>query len=334
MGGELITDPGELAEAAGLLPDTGPHGFGLIPSPPDERDFDVADVLDALEASAILLPSSYVAPHMPSVLNQGATPMCVAYTDSAIKGQQDRGDQGQFFNFDEPYFFRLIGGNANGAVLRNGLERMRLYGYPIVGGGVASQHKIAAYYSVPKTVDAIKQAIYLLGPIQLGVHWYNSWMRPYSNGVLPRADWYTSGHDIAAYGWDARGLRLRQSWGTAWGLGGDCFMPWAMVLSSAVFEIWKAADQIIKPPGTWKGRGRVYGPNCNIRAQASLSGTIFARSQSDGYIHQLSNGSRLWPNSTAFLFNGRYVNDFAEVKTGAGKVLYIHRSVFVVTVKL
>jgi hypothetical protein len=316
------------------LPDSGPHGFGLIPSPPDDRDYDAADLLAALGVElATATPATYLAPNMPGVLNQGDTPQCVAYSDSTIKGQQDRPELGGYPNLDEGLFFRYIGGTSAGASLRSGMERLRAYGYPESGGVNQSRHKIAAYYAIPKTVDAIKQAIVALGPIQLGMHWYNAWMRPYSNGVLPNPDWYNSNHAIVGYGWDARGLRLRQSWGSAWGVSGDCWMPWWMAVSGAVFELWKAVDVVpAAPSGTWRGRGRVYGPNCNIRSQASLSGTIFARSQTDGYIHRISDGARLWPNNTAFLFNGVYRSDFAEVKTGAGQVLYIHRSVFVVTV--
>jgi hypothetical protein len=226
------------------------YGLGAIMSPPDERDFELAALYDATalgeELATWVPPSSYASPGMPAVLNQGDTPMCVAYSHSAQKAWQDHRDQGKYFDFDEPYYFRLIGGTAVGAVVRNALDRMRNYGYPVISVGQAGSHKIAAYYAVPKSRFAIQQAIYALGPITLGVHWMNSWFYPLDNGVLRTPDYVMGGHAIEAYGWDARGLRLRNSWGTSYGLGGDIFMPWWMALSSAVFEIWKSVDVIEK----------------------------------------------------------------------------------------
>lgn len=217
------------------------YGLGLIPSVPDERDWMVSSALLGLEA--ISIPSSYAAPGMPPVLNQGNTPMCVAYSASAQKAWQDRRDQGKFFDFNEPLFFYQIGGTAAGAAVRNALVRMVNYGYPVVTAGDAVHHKIRAYYAVPKTIADIQIAILQLGPVTLGVNWMNSWFHPI-NGILPKPDYIAGGHAIEAYGWDGRGLRLRNSWGTGYGLSGDVFMPWAYVLGSAVFEVWKSVDVI------------------------------------------------------------------------------------------
>jgi hypothetical protein len=64
-------------------------------------------------------------------------------------------------------------------------------------------------------------------------------------GVLPAPDTLVGGHAIVAYGWDARGLRLRNSWGATWGIGGDCWLPARLVprLSGA----WEAVDAIEHP---------------------------------------------------------------------------------------
>jgi hypothetical protein len=215
-------------------------------SPPDERDFEFSAYLDARgeDYAAWTPPATYVAPGMPPVLNQGDTPQCVAYSHSTMKSWQDKRDQGKYFDFDEPYFFRLIGGTSAGAVLRNALDRMKSYGYPVVVAGQANLHKIAAYYAISTTQFAIQQAIATAGPVTMGVHWYNSWFYPYSNGVLRSPDYVIGGHAIVAYGWDSKGLRLRNSWGTNYGVNGDVWMPWWMVLSSAVGEVWKSIDVI------------------------------------------------------------------------------------------
>jgi hypothetical protein len=138
--------------------------------------------------------------------------MCVAYSSSAMKAWQDRRDQERFFDFDERTFFGQIGGTAQGAYVRAAMERMRTAGYPVAGSGDAGKHRIAAYYAVPRDLATIKAAIYDLGPVVISTPWYRSWFRP-AAGVLPRPDTQVGGHAIVAYGWDARGLRLRNSWG-------------------------------------------------------------------------------------------------------------------------
>jgi hypothetical protein len=130
------------------------RAFGAIQSPPDERDFQIEELYAGANLAAISLPSTYVVPNRPPVLNQGDTPMCVAYSTSSLKSYQDRDDQSpaKWWNFDEPYFFRLIGGGYNGAILRNAMDRMLKAGYPVVGGtSPTSKHKIKAYYSSART---------------------------------------------------------------------------------------------------------------------------------------------------------------------------------------
>ncbi len=97
------------------------------------------------------------------------------------------------------------------------MERMRRAGYPVAASGDAGHHRIAAYYAVPRDLATIKAAIFDLGPIVVSTTWYRSWFHP-ADGVLPRPDVAVGGHAIVAYGWDARGLRLRNSWGADWGV--------------------------------------------------------------------------------------------------------------------
>jgi C1A family cysteine protease len=221
------------------------HGLGALQSPPDERDFPIADLLaSAGEAAAIALPPIYVVPLRAPILDQGNTPMCVAYSTASLKAYQDRDDQAAtWWDFDEPRFFAAIGGNAAGAYLRNALDRLLKVGYPVVGSASpTSAHKIRAYYAVPKDIEAIKRAIFAFGQIVLVGPWYHSWLTPNPKTyVLPRPDYAIGGHAIVADGWnDKLGLRLRNSWGMKWGYHGDAYMPWAFAL--AAWEFWKTVD--------------------------------------------------------------------------------------------
>lgn len=223
------------------------HGLGGIQSPPDDRDFTMAQLLaDSGQQLTAALPASFTLGTLPPVLNQGNTPMCVAFSHSALKAFEDRRDQGRFFDFDEPRFFAAIGGGPNGAVIRVALDRLLKVGYPVVSAGDASHHRIRAYYAIPKTQAAISQAIHDFGPLEMGSPWYHSWFRPVGaagSRTLPAPDYVVGGHAYLAVGYTPAGVILRNSWGSAWGDGGNAIMRWAYVLHS-VWEVWKALDVI------------------------------------------------------------------------------------------
>ncbi|MGV0985007.1 MAG: C1 family peptidase [Limnohabitans sp.] len=224
------------------------YGLGAIPSPIDERDYPIAMLYASMGIEEPLaVPLAYNVPHaLPPVLNQGNKPQCVAYSSECMKAYEDRIDQGRWFPFDEDRFFARIGGGPNGAFLRAAFDEMRSTGYPLDGGGGASQHKIRAYYAVPVTKASVQAAIMSFGVIVIGFHWSNSWFSPQGNGQLRPFSSLAGGHAIAAVGWDSRGLRLRNSWGSAWGRSGDCWLPWSQL--GHAFEVFKAVDVIEKPP--------------------------------------------------------------------------------------
>jgi hypothetical protein len=249
-------------------------GKGAIPSPPDGRDWKIAELLGAEPLAAA--PASYVVPNLAylPVLNQGDTPECVAFAHSALKAFEDRIDQGSYFDFNEYTFFYSIGGTANGAVIRNALDKLVNDGYPVVNIGNAYQHKIAAYYRIPEDIETIKQAIMAFGPVIMGTEWYQSWENLNSNYQLPAPSGSQNGHAFIIVGWDYRGFRCRNSWGTAWGQGGDFYMPFSYALTYG-FEFWKAIDQIVTGPDVFEGyhiiiegaytmTGYVVSPTCTL----------------------------------------------------------------------
>lgn len=223
-----------------------PYGLGCLEGPADDRDYPVAMLFtEAGVDAAAPLPASFLVGHRGPVLDQGDSPMCVAFSTSALKTYQDRTDQPvhHWFNFDEARFFRAIGGTANGAVLRNALDRLVKVGYPVVSGEPAADHRIKAYYAIPKNMASVKATIKAFGEIVLSTPWYHSWFRPDAKThVLPRPDYVVGGHAILADGWDdRRGLRLRNSWGAGWGSGGDAFMSYHYA-EQVVREYWKVVD--------------------------------------------------------------------------------------------
>jgi hypothetical protein len=234
-----------------------PYGLGWLPSPPDERDWGV----DALYAATgteppLELPTAY---HVPAplypVVDQGSSPMCVAYSAAGEQGWYDLRDSGLAL-FDEALFFRQIGGTASGAVIRDALDARLSRGYPVAGHPeLATQHRIAAYYAVPVRQADLGAAILAFGPLVFGTPWASSWFHPRPDGTLPPFDRSVGGHAILAVGWDAAGLRLRNSWGADWGQGGEATLPWGEL--GRVGEAWKAVDRIEPRPTTASWRIRV-----------------------------------------------------------------------------
>ena len=280
-----------------------PYGLGAIPDEPDPRDYP----LDALYAAEDIeptepdaLPATYAVPGMPVVLDQGSSPMCVAYSSSTLKSWQDRRDQERWFNFDEPAFFKQIGGTSDGARVRDAMDSMLAKGYP----PDPARHKIAAYYTVPVTSSAsIKAAIHDLGPVIISTPWYRSWFHPTREGILPTPDVKVGGHAIVAYGWDARGLRLRNSWGVDWGINGDCWMP--DVDLARVVGAWKAVDQVVHPIPYTRAIAITAQPSLRMRREPTVKSPA---------IGSLPHGHK---QTTLRLekFGGRYVTANGHVRT-------------------
>jgi hypothetical protein len=229
------------------------RGLGWLPSPEDDRDWGV-DALYAATGTDVpdALPASY---HVPAplypVVDQGSSPMCVAYSAAGEQGWYDLRDTGLAL-FDEPLFFSQIGGTASGAVIRDALARRLSAGYPVSGRPeLAGQHKIAAYYGVPVAQADLCAAIASFGPLVIGTPWARSWFHPV-DGVLPAFDTAVGGHAILAVGWDGTGLRLRNSWGADWGQQGEATLPWGQL--GHVREAWKAVDKIDPKPATTRWR--------------------------------------------------------------------------------
>ncbi len=229
-------------------------GLGAVQSPPDPRDWPVSAAYSALGVEPVASPpAAYRAPDpMPPVLDQGVTPQCVAYSAAGLKLWQDLRDTGPF-EPDESRFFGMIHGTSDGAYPRDAMAAMLSAGYPVAGHPeLAPQHRIAAYFAVPTDRLSLQQAIMALGPVVVATPWASSWFHPV-NGVLPAFDRVVGGHAILAVGWDATGLRLRNSWGAGWGQRGEATMPWASV--AGLWEAWKAIDAIEpRPSPGWRVR--------------------------------------------------------------------------------
>lgn len=218
-------------------------GLGLLDTqvPITAPSVEVKYLIDGKEPP-VGLSAKFKVGGMPPVMNQGGTPRCVSFSISTVKNWQDRREFGHFFDFNEIRFANLIGTTSAGAFMSVGLARARDYGYPVVDSGNASRHQIASYWSIPVTTYELKRAISTYGPILVISPWYQSWNYPRANGQLPAPNYIIGGHAFVLYGWDDRGFRLRNSWGTGWGLSGDAFLRYSQI--SVLYGAFVTVDEV------------------------------------------------------------------------------------------
>ena len=80
------------------------------------------------------------------------------------------------------------------------------------------------------TVAQIKQAIVDYGPVSVGIHANNA-LQAYTGGVFEACEDEALNHGVVLVGWDdslgAAGVWImRNSWGSGWGIGGYCLIPY------------------------------------------------------------------------------------------------------------
>lgn len=230
-----------------------PFGLGANPSPPDPLGRDFILHLD----TAATLPRRFVSTLLAPPDNQGNTGRCVAFALTGMKKWEERREPAHtFINLDQQWLYRracATDGNPTpyslerGTTLRAGLTILLKEGQPARGEKAVGQNKIAAYYAVPQTKDAIKRAIMQHGPVVIASQFPWSWFHPVA-GVMPKpSGGIAGGHAQMAYGWDEdRGggsLIVRNSWGGDWGIHGNSYIPWRYLLP-LLHDAWRATDVI------------------------------------------------------------------------------------------
>jgi Papain family cysteine protease len=236
--------------------DQGDFGLGALPSPADPRDFPIE--LD----QAIVLPRRFLLTKMPPVLNQNVHPpteplgTCVGHTAAAVKAYEELHDGHAALPFD-PFWLYHMGQRFDGipvahegTTLRAVLRVMKGTGAALRGHPeTAGNFKIAAYYAVPQTEDAIKRAIFQYRqPVLIASQWFGNWFRP-AGGVMPRPIGSpVGGHARWVWGWDdgvgGGAALVRNSWGARWGNGaGSSYDPWRYLIP-ALHDAWRATDVI------------------------------------------------------------------------------------------
>lgn len=231
-------------------------GLGLLPSPPDPRDYSILQVLQPAVEPLEPIYSDYD-DRLP-ILNQSNTPHCVAYSSAAMKMRQELKEHERIMRFNASWLYaecKKIDGypEQDGTFIRAAMKILKNQGVPVsypLGArmGLGYKYKISTYYKVPNDPYTMKLAIKQYGPIVVGYKWKNSWFTPLPGGILPKPDSEAGGHAVLKVGWNdnivtPEGIGAWEcvnSWTKLWGKEGRFYVPYGY--EKHMLEAYKAVD--------------------------------------------------------------------------------------------
>ena len=127
-------------------------------------------------------------------------------------------------------------------------------------------NRISEYCRV-NTVAAAKLALSSGVPLLMAMEWFSD-MRVVNGILTTNYIGSEGGHCMYIYGWDERGWKIMNSWGTEWGNNGTFILPYDMSMA----ECWAVMDDIIegahveKPFSSKAGKiaAKIINKVCNI----------------------------------------------------------------------
>jgi C1A family cysteine protease len=112
-----------------------------------------------------------------------------------------------------------------------------------LGWTTDSAHCITSYFAIKgkdeELINKVKRSLINNGPVMISVPWYDDFK--VIDGVInspSNMKGKSGGHCMYLYGWDERGWKIQNSWGTLWGIGGRAIYPY----NYPVKEFWGVTD--------------------------------------------------------------------------------------------
>lgn len=205
--------------------------FGWSPSKIDGTEYKFSPIKN------LKVPEQYTfQEHMPPILNQGSTNMCVTFALSAHIDwniNMDYGTDKKDNNVDRKsiYSARKTSGDR-GMTFKEALSYVRKNGVKTSRGIRKIDH-----YAIIGSPEMLKQAIIANGPCIAGLVAYNSrpefWNKSLNDECL-------GGHAVAIVGYNKDGFVIRNSWGTSYGFKGYATLRYEDF--SKIRECWTIVD--------------------------------------------------------------------------------------------
>jgi C1A family cysteine protease len=202
-------------------------------------------------------PPSFTVSPLPPILNQGDLGCCVANSFSFNVSKQSR----LGVNLSRLCLYAICRSIDNtplnqddGTTIRTACQAIANYGvcqettYPYVPTGYFTLPSLSAfsgskklnkftYIFVSHDLASIKNALQMYNtPVILGIKVYSSFMNSV-NGMIPmpnmNAETFLGGHCITMVGYNdaTQMFMFANSWGTAWGAKGFCYIPYNYILN-------------------------------------------------------------------------------------------------------
>lgn len=232
-------------------------GYGWRPSLPDPRDL-IADPF-GLDVKPEVDPRA----QMPAVEDQGQLGSCTANAIAGAIAYDDRlnGGSGALPSRLDIYWGERkiegsLGHGDTGAFGRDGFKWAHTVGtipeaewpYKIAKFEetpplAVERRKIGAYKAVRRSLHDFKRVLSNQQTIAFGFSVYESFESPEvaRTGIVPVPDptheQMLGGHEVLLVGYLAdhpEHALVRNSWGTGWGIGGYCLMPWQILLDRSL----------------------------------------------------------------------------------------------------
>lgn len=231
-------------------------------SPTDVRDYRIAKVAKAIE-----FPAEFEL-NLCAVKNQGSVGSCVGHslaeTIEYHNKEQEKTDKKMSIGF-------IYGNRKNslhkqeGMIVREALSAVCKYGdvcyedFPynkevpeIINlfeknfdklKDKAYPNRFSTYFRLFSDSE-IKQALMNHGPVIFAMNWYRDMKVDPKTGIISTAENkkdVEGGHCMVIYGWNENGWKIRNSWGTTWGIKGNAILPYDISRS----ETWGVTDEVI-----------------------------------------------------------------------------------------
>jgi C1A family cysteine protease len=248
--------------------------YGWVPDLPDARDFMFA----APEAVLSNLPTQVdLRAKCPPVYDQGQLGSCTAHAIGGafefmqIKEElQDLMPSRLFICYNERKIEGTIGEDS-GAMIRDGIKSVHQLGVcsentwaydiarfteapPQQAYVEAGQDQATVYRRVLPVLHQMQGCLATGTPFVLGFSVYESFegQDVAQTGVVPlpkRGERLLGGHAVLAVGYDDTSQRfiIRNSWGTGWGMGGYCTMPYSYLTDQSFARDFWAIYAVEKP---------------------------------------------------------------------------------------